>query len=50
MLAMLSLDDPELYRSVLDDLTAGVYPVDRTGKIVFWNAGAERIRGFARTR
>jgi diguanylate cyclase (GGDEF)-like protein/PAS domain S-box-containing protein len=48
MLPMLSFDDPEIYRSVLDNLTAGVYLVDRTGKIVFWNAGAERITGYLR--
>lgn len=45
---MLPLDDPEIYRAVLDNLTAGVYLVDRTGKIMFWNAGAERITGYLR--
>ncbi len=45
---MLPLDDPEIYRAVLDSVTAGVYFVDRTGKIMFWNAGAERITGYLR--
>jgi len=45
---MLSLDDPELYRAVLDGVSAGVYFVDRTGKIMFWNAAAERITGYLR--
>ncbi len=45
---MLPLDDPEIYRAVLDNVTAGVYLVDRTGKIMFWNAGAERITGYLR--
>jgi two-component system, cell cycle response regulator len=45
---MLRLDDPEVYRAVLDSVTSGVYLVDRTGKIVLWNAGAERITGYLR--
>lgn len=38
---MLSIDDPEIYRAVLDSVTAGVYLVDRTGMIMFGNAAAE---------
>jgi diguanylate cyclase (GGDEF)-like protein/PAS domain S-box-containing protein len=45
---MLPLDDPEIYRAILDGVTAGVYLVDRTGKIMFWNSGAERITGYLR--
>lgn len=45
---MLRLDDPEIYRGVLDSLKVGVYLVDRSGKILFWNAGAERITGHLR--
>jgi diguanylate cyclase (GGDEF)-like protein/PAS domain S-box-containing protein len=41
-------DDPEVYRAALDSVTAGVYLVDRTGKILFWNSGAERITGHLR--
>ncbi|HTT32860.1 MAG TPA: diguanylate cyclase [Methylomirabilota bacterium] len=43
---MLRLDDPELYRGILDGLKVGVYLVDRAGKILFWSAGAERITGY----
>jgi two-component system, cell cycle response regulator len=45
---MLRLDDPEVYRAVLDSVTSGVYLVDRTGKIMLWNTGAERITGYLR--
>jgi len=45
---MLPLDDPEVYRAALENVTAGVYLVDRSGKIMFWNAGAERITGYLR--
>ncbi|HXY26454.1 MAG TPA: PAS domain S-box protein [Candidatus Acidoferrum sp.] len=43
---MLRLDDPELYRGILDGLKIGVYLVDRGGKILLWSAGAERITGY----
>jgi diguanylate cyclase (GGDEF)-like protein/PAS domain S-box-containing protein len=43
---MLRLDDPELYRAILDALKVGVYLVNRTGKILFWSVGAERITGY----
>jgi diguanylate cyclase (GGDEF)-like protein/PAS domain S-box-containing protein len=43
---MLRLDDPELYRAILDGLKVGVYLVDPNGKILFWSAGAERITGY----
>jgi len=42
------IDDPEIYRAALDSVTAGVYLVDRSGKILFWNSGAERITGHLR--
>jgi diguanylate cyclase (GGDEF)-like protein/PAS domain S-box-containing protein len=45
---MSEFDDPKLYRSVLDSLLTGVYLVDHEQKIVFWNAGAERITGHLR--
>jgi diguanylate cyclase (GGDEF)-like protein/PAS domain S-box-containing protein len=41
-------DDPEVLRAVLDSLPMGVYLVDRHGKILLWNAGAERITGHLR--
>lgn len=40
--------DSELFRSVLDGLHTGVYVVDRGGKVLFWNDGAERITGYLR--
>jgi len=40
------LDNPEVYRAVLEDLHTGVYFVDRDRRIVFWNRGAEQISGF----
>ena len=40
------IDDPEIYRTVLQRLSAGVYFVDRGQHIVFWNRGAEEITGY----
>jgi PAS domain S-box-containing protein/diguanylate cyclase (GGDEF)-like protein len=40
--------DLELYRNVLEGLHTGVYVMDRSGKILFWNDGAERITGYLR--
>lgn len=45
---MSEFDNPEIYRSVLETLPTGIYLVDRHGRIVFWNAGAERICGYLR--
>jgi PAS domain S-box-containing protein/diguanylate cyclase (GGDEF)-like protein len=45
---MNDLDDPEIYRAVLESLPTGVYLVDRNGKILLWNEGAERITGHRR--
>ena len=39
------LDDPRLFRSLLEDLPVGVYVVDRQQRIRFWNRGAEHITG-----
>ncbi|MGB7284663.1 MAG: diguanylate cyclase [Candidatus Acidiferrum sp.] len=41
-------DDPEILRSILEELPTGVYLVARNGKILFWNYGAERITGHLR--
>jgi diguanylate cyclase (GGDEF)-like protein/PAS domain S-box-containing protein len=41
-------DDSEFLRAALDSVMAGVYLVDKAGKIVFWNTGAERISGYLR--
>jgi PAS domain S-box-containing protein len=40
------LDDPKLFRPVLEDLPIGIYIVDRERKIRFWNHGAEHITGY----
>jgi diguanylate cyclase (GGDEF)-like protein/PAS domain S-box-containing protein len=40
--------DFDFYRSILEDLHLAVYLVNRAGKIVFWNDGAERITGYLR--
>lgn len=45
---MPEFDDPEIYQSVLDGLQTGVYLVDRTRRIRYWNEGAERITGYLR--
>ena len=45
---MCELQDPELFRTVLDSLQTGVSVADRNGKILFWNQGAERLMGHKR--
>ena len=40
------VDNPGLYRDVLDTIYDGVYFLDRQRKIFFWNKGAERITGY----
>jgi diguanylate cyclase (GGDEF)-like protein/PAS domain S-box-containing protein len=42
------LEDPSIYRAVLDSLQVGIYLVDREQRIVFWNDGAEKITGYLR--
>jgi diguanylate cyclase (GGDEF)-like protein/PAS domain S-box-containing protein len=37
----------DMYRELLDYLADGVYFVDTTRKIVFWNKGAEALSGFS---
>jgi PAS domain S-box-containing protein len=38
-------DQPELYRSLLENLPIGVYIVDRERRVRFWNRGAEHLTG-----
>ncbi len=45
---MPELDDPEIYLSVLESLDTGVYIVDRSRRIRFWNEGAEQTTGYLR--
>lgn len=42
------IEDPEIFRTVLESLQTGVYLVDRDQKIIFWNVGAEKITGHLR--
>jgi PAS domain S-box-containing protein len=39
------LDNPKLFRHVLEDLPVGVYLVDRERRIRFWNRRAEHLTG-----
>jgi diguanylate cyclase (GGDEF)-like protein/PAS domain S-box-containing protein len=45
---MPELNDPEIYRTVLENLETGVYIVDRNRRVLFWNEGAEQVTGFLR--
>jgi diguanylate cyclase (GGDEF)-like protein/PAS domain S-box-containing protein len=40
--------DEPLFRQILENVSDGVYFVDRDRRIVSWNRGAERITGFSR--
>ncbi len=42
---MIDLND-DFYKSLLDNLSDGIYFVDCQRKIIYWNKGAERISGF----
>ena len=45
---MAELNDPAIYQTILDGLETGVYIVDRTRRIRYWNEGAEKITGYLR--
>lgn len=45
---MSEFHDPEICRSILESLPAGLCVVDMQKKIVFWSDGAERITGHLR--
>ncbi len=45
---MSELEDPSIYRAVLESLQIGIYFVDREQRIAFWNNGAEKITGYLR--
>jgi len=38
--------DPQFYQDLLDQISDGVYIVDRERQITYWNGGAERITGY----
>jgi diguanylate cyclase (GGDEF)-like protein/PAS domain S-box-containing protein len=42
------LDKSNFYKKILDNLSEGVYFVDRDRLITYWNRGAERITGYSR--
>lgn len=42
------VEDPEIFRSISDNLQIGLYVTDRQRRIVFWNREAERITGYMR--
>jgi len=37
------LDNPKLFRRVLEDLPVGIYIVDGERRIQFWNHGADHL-------
>ena len=39
------LDNPKLFRHLVEELPVGIYIVDRDGLIRFWNHGAEHLTG-----
>jgi len=39
------LENPKLFRHLVEDLPVGIYIVDQDGLIRFWNRGAERLTG-----
>ncbi len=41
-----ALADVDLHLAVLDQLQTGVYIVDRSRRILYWNSGAEKITGY----
>jgi diguanylate cyclase (GGDEF)-like protein/PAS domain S-box-containing protein len=45
---MPAFNDPEIYRTILDQLQIGVSVLDLEKKIVFWSDGAEQITGYRR--
>lgn len=47
-ITMSELGSHEIYRTVLDSLPVAVCAVNRDGKVILWNEGAERITGFLR--
>jgi two-component system, cell cycle response regulator len=45
---MSAFHDPEIYRSILESLPAGLCVIDMERRIVLWSDGAERITGHRR--
>ena len=45
---MAEFEDPEIFRSILEDLPIGLDLVDRDRRILFWSGAAEEITGYLR--
>ena len=45
----MSATNENFYRDILDNLSEGVYLVDRDKKITYWNKAAEQLTGFKAT-
>lgn len=43
---MAELQNPDIFRAVLDSLQTAVCLLDRNGKVLFWNQAAERLTGY----
>ncbi|HLY43484.1 MAG TPA: diguanylate cyclase [Terracidiphilus sp.] len=44
---MIPTTDPDFYRSLLDQMSDGVFFVDRNQKVLYWSLGAQRLTGYA---
>ena len=44
--ALKALDAPELFRGIIEQINDGVYVLDRSRRIIYWNSAAERISGY----
>ena len=42
-------DNTHIYQRLLDNLNEGVYLLDRNRRITYWNKGAEKLTGYARS-
>ena len=42
---MLEFPGPEVFEAVVDRIETGVYVVDASQQVVYWNHGAEKITG-----
>lgn len=47
-LKQLAAIDPAFYKELLDQMTDGVYFVDRDRRILYWNEGAAQLTGYKR--
>lgn len=45
---MMNIWDTDIYKEMLENMDIGVYFIDKSRQIIFWNKGAEAISGFAK--